>query len=241
MTLLERLQERQAQKDTTESPFFGMREKIFNVVRQEVNRMKTEIMQELRAILEEKIGEDGIATLQGERGFTPQKGVDYLDPVEMVQIKKELKGIPGKRGRDGRNGIDGTTRIITKDGSPDTAEQIADKINTLEERVEQKSIKGLLSQLKTLRRNIMEKSGLGGGGGDSVRYYDLTSLTDGSTKTFTVPRHITGKTLVFSTQFPVIFRPIVDYTETDTTITLTSAVGAPQAGQSLVIYYVRAG
>ena len=237
MALTERLQAIQSQSNFANSNLFGIREKIFNVVREEVNKMKTEIMQEMRAILEEKIGEDGVTTLEGRPGFSPIKGVDYLDPQEMAQLKKELKGMPGRKGRDGRTGVDGITRIITKDGSPDTPEQIVDKINTLEERIEQKTIKGLLSQLKTLRRNMAEKAG--GGGGDSIRFEDLTSSTNGSLKVFTVPAHITGKTAVFSTQSPHVFRPTIDFTETRTTITLTDAVGAPQTGQSLIVFYVR--
>jgi len=56
---------------------------------------------------------------KGEDGYTPIKGVDYFD------------GIDGKDGKDGV-GIDGKDGKDGKDGSPDTGEQIVEKINDLE-------------------------------------------------------------------------------------------------------------
>lgn len=240
MALTDRLRERQAQKNATETPLFGMREKILGVVRQEIEKMKIEIQQEMRAILEEKIGQDGVTTLQGERGFAPIAGVDFLTPPEMAEIKEQLRGRPGMPGKDGKS-IVGSPGPKGKDGHEITQQELLEKINQLEERVEQKTIKGLIAQLHNLQRAIKDKTGGARGGGDSVRFHDLSGSTDGSTKTFTIPRHLTNKTMVFGTQFPHIYRPTVDFTETETSITLTSAVGAPQTGQSLVVFYVRHG
>lgn len=239
--LADLLQERSTQDTMVSSNLFGMKKRILDTVREEVGKLKNEITQELRRILEEKIGEEGLMTLQGERGHTPIRGVDYLTPKEMRLLKKELQGRSGKHGAPGLPGKDGITEVIYRDGSPDTPEQIAEKINSLQEKIDVKSIKGLVQLIQNLKRAIQEKKHGGdiGGGGDSVRYYDLSSLLDGSTKTFTVPVHLTGKSLLFGTQFPIIYRPTVDFTETRTTITLTDAVGAPQANQSLILYYVR--
>jgi len=70
-------------------------------------------------------------------------------------------------------------------------------------------------------------------------YYDLTDQCDGVTKSFTVPANnrIVG---VFGTQFPIIYRPLVDWTGSGTTtLTLTDEVGAPETGQTLYILYVQ--
>lgn len=50
-----------------------------------------------------------IVTIKGDKGDTPQRGVDYLTKVEFDQIKKELTPVKGK---DYRDGIDGNTPII---------------------------------------------------------------------------------------------------------------------------------
>ena len=70
-------------------------------------------------------------------------------------------------------------------------------------------------------------------------YYDLTDQCNGILKEFTVPsnKQILG---VFGTQFPVNYRPVVDWTGSGTsTLTLTAEVGAPQTGQTLYIIYVQ--
>lgn len=131
-------------------------------------------------------------------------------------------------------------------GSPDQPLEIAAKLNTTEESVDQKVIKDLprwMRGIETAIRSLgkREKKGGGGkvgGGGSIVEYYDLTALCDGSTKTFAIPsnRRILS---VHSTQFPVTYRPGVDWTGSGTrTLTLTSEVGAPQAGQTLYMIYI---
>lgn len=72
-----------------------------------------------------------------------QKGEDGKDGLNG---KDGINGKDGKDGKDGRDGIDGLDGINGKDGengSPDTAEDIVNKINTLESVIERKTIKGL--------------------------------------------------------------------------------------------------
>src|SRR3990167_9438774 len=58
---------------------------------------------------------------------------------------------------------------------------------------------------------------------------DLSSQCDGSQKTFTLTKSsLTFTVQLFSTQFPIIYRPITDFTENaNGTLTLTAEVGAP--------------
>lgn len=92
---------------------------------------------------------------------------DIKDIAKGEQGLKGDKGEKGEKGQDGKNGKDGYTPIKNidyfdgkdgrdgEDGSPDTPQQIADKLNTLNEKVEIKVIKGLE---KKLEKRIVEKS-----------------------------------------------------------------------------------
>jgi hypothetical protein len=70
------------------------------------------------------------------------------------------------------------------------------------------------------------------GGGTTI---DLSSQCNGVTKIFTVPA-FTSVLKLSGTQFPGIYEPIVDFTViSNTQIQLTDEVGAPEAGQTLII------
>ena len=93
------------------------------------------------------------------------------------------------------------------------------------------------SHIKNLRTPILYSSGKRIKG-RQVRD-DLSSQCDGIIKTFTLTKNfISGTVQLFSTQFPIIYRPVIDFTEDSAgTLTLTSEVGAPASGQTLVALY----
>lgn len=68
---------------------------------------------------------------------------------------------------------------------------------------------------------------------------DISDQCDGVTKVFTVSNNYqSGKIYIVGTQFPRVYRPIIDFTESGSNeITLTSAVSAPATGQSLIAIY----
>lgn len=68
---------------------------------------------------------------------------------------------------------------------------------------------------------------------------DATAQCNGVTKTFTVGGSHFGIIGVYGTQFPLIYRPVIDYTETRTGILMTSEVSAPETSQTLVILYLK--
>jgi hypothetical protein len=191
-----------------------------------------------------------------KKDIKPIKGIDYFDglpgkdgkdaePVRVDEIVNEvLAQIPKPetiKGDKGDKPIAGIDFELPKDGSPDTPNDIADKLNTLEEKVDIKVIKGLKNILDKIRSAVRESKGERriGGGGDIINYYDLSSQCNGVLKTFTVPtnRKIVG---VFSTQFPISYRPLIDWTGSGTTsLALTSEVGVPETGQTLWILYVK--
>jgi hypothetical protein len=107
-------------------------------------------LQELKKQFESAI--KGIELLKGDKGEdgkTPTKNelVDLIyplipDPVSGKKGDKGDKGIDGHDGEDGES-IIGPAGKDGKDGSPDSGEQIAEKLNSTEESVDIKVIKGL--------------------------------------------------------------------------------------------------
>lgn len=111
--------------------------------------------------------------VRGKDGYSPVAGKDYYTAEEAASIKREIlsaatpddgrllgliaplipEPIPGEPGLPGKDADEGkiARRILDsipipadgKDGSPDSPQQIADKLNTLEAAIEAKAIKDL--------------------------------------------------------------------------------------------------
>ena len=117
----------------------------------------------------------------------------------------------------------------------ESPQQIADKLNTLTEAVDRSVIKGLDVFLKNLQRSIKEsKKERGGGvGGDSILTQDLSTATNGITKTFTVPVHRKAL-MVMCSDFPTLLLNGNGFTvnAARTQITLTTD-NAPSSGSQL--------
>lgn len=132
------------------------------------------------------------------------------------------------------------TEIVKEVAVADTPDQIAEKINTLREKVEMTAIKGLNQTLKNIKKSG-SKLFVRGGGGASVKVYDISSLLDGVTKTFTIPSNSRVLVVHFSS-FPFSSSRLnTDYTSTTTSITFTSEIDATTtlaAGQSCLVEYV---
>lgn len=111
-----------------------------------------------------KDGKDG-KTIIGPRGLSGKDGKDGKDSKvpglrgETGASGKDGVGIAGPKGTDGTNG---------KDGSPDKPEEIAAKLNTLEESVDMSVIKGMGSFIRNVQNAVREGTGktkkIGGGG-----------------------------------------------------------------------------
>jgi len=102
-----------------------------------------------------------VITIKGEKGDVGDKG----DQGEMGLNGKDGKngkdGIDGRNGLDGLNGIDGKNGENGKDGSPDTAEQVKEKL--LEVGLNIEDITDLKDTLEEIK-NIKEKKVMFGGG-----------------------------------------------------------------------------
>ena len=122
---------------------------------------------------------------------------------------------------------------------PKLGEPIRDALELLDgdNRLMMSAVKGLEEKLKELEE---AKSGGNSVGGliNTVRYHDLSDQLDGAEKTFKVPAFRVAVQLS-GTQFPIVYRPGIDFTTGNKTITLTDEVSAPEAGQSLLFLYVK--
>lgn len=118
---------------------------------------------------------------KAEPGAPGIRGKD-ADPLEVAQILlnnryflESVKGIPGKQGDD---------------GSPDKPKEIAKKLNTLEESVDKKVIKGLIEELKNIKQAIRDKRGGGksGGGMGSPQHelFNVSSVTTNVSTTYKI-------------------------------------------------------
>lgn len=129
---------------------------------------------------------------------------------------------------------------------PKLGERIRDGLEILkdEDRLDKSAIKGLDELIEDLKKKIEEvrgstsRGGGWGGGARTVQVADLSAQCDGITKTFEVPRHTYAISLQ-STQFPGIYRPVVDFTTANKVLQLTSEVSAPETGQTLIFLYIK--
>lgn len=181
-------------------------------------------------------GEQGIQGLQGDKGKQGEKGNKGDNGKNGTDGKNGKDGAKGKDGTNGKDGLKGKDGNKGNDGSQDTGLDIVNKINDLpispSSMIDASHIKNLPTVMTGggggVRRNVSAKN---------IRE-DLSSQCDGATKTFTIAGNYKEDTLqLFSTQFPIVYRPVVDFTETGGGTTLTSEVGAPQTGQTLVALY----
>lgn len=183
----------------------------------------------------------------------PKKGEDYFTKDDVTNfIKQVIPMIPrAKDGRTPKAGRDFPSlkqfiKMIRSEVAAipqpepielDGGEEIVIKINELEI-TPAKQIDA--SHIKNLGKYMKEKSPRRmGGGGDIINMYDLSSLADGSTKTFSVPFHRKALAIIGS-DFPTILIEnngfIVSSGKTQITTTYQNAASQ---GSQLAFLYVR--
>ena len=160
-------------------------------------------------------------------------------------IDRKIRAIDDRMGkvRDGSKGDKGDQGRPGRDGSPDSPAKIKEKLESLEgdNRLDASAIKGLDDMIKKGRpMGVAYAAGTRG----TVKIYDLSSLLDGTTKTFSLPAFVRVLTVDVSS-FPNAMRPTVDFTTDGAamTITFTSQIDAPTtlaAGQTCIVTYAEA-
>lgn len=191
-----------------------------------------------------KDGKDGRDGKDGKHGETPIAGVHYPTKAEIeTMIKQEVYKLFSLKPKN--------KKTISRDEIMKLAGSFQKEIDFMEHADE--LIKAIESRRNTdlaldyyalKNRPVKEDQETGGkkiyarGGGSDVMYYDLSSFADGATKTFTIPanQRVVG---VFGADVPGgNYRPVVDWTVSGVTLTLTDEVAAPLSGSTLWIIYV---
>lgn len=98
------------------------------------------------------------------------------------------------------------------------------------------AIKGLRKELDELKR-VASAKGTAGRSNNSMKFYDLSSQTNGTLKIFSVPKGLAG--VVIGSDFPTVLMEGNGFTlnATRTQLTLTT-VNAPSSGSQLLYQYV---
>jgi hypothetical protein len=141
---------------------------------------------------------DFIAATKGENG----KAISVQDVVNSLKKNRSfLRSVKGEPGHSPKKGIDYSDGKPGKDGSPDTATQIATKLNTLKQVIEPEVIIGLLDKLSRIeteiaavRRNKKKggKETMDHGGGDTVRAGTNITITRNADGTTTISSTASG-------------------------------------------------
>lgn len=138
-------------------------------IEEDVEEMEVEIEQ-IREIAETTKKEKGEKGDKGERGDKGDKGDSGKDGKNGLNGTNGKDGLNGRNGIDGLNGVDGLNGKNGKDGSPDTGEQIVDKINSQSKKIESSKLD--LSKVEKDIKELKEKPAIinnimGGQGGAS--------------------------------------------------------------------------
>lgn len=150
----------------------GQTKQEIKVDLKDTNKLLYDLIEEAKRKEEIEISEEDFVRLKGEPGspgepgLTPIKGKDYFTDKEVLDFLKKSTPVKGIHYKDG------------EDGSPDTPEEIAKKLNTLESAVDAKVIRGLpkteiirgggSSGVKRFINLLDTPSTLAGSGGKSV-------------------------------------------------------------------------
>ena len=177
---------------------------------------------------------------KGDEGYPGEDGIDGKDGLNGADGVNGRDGLDGLPGSDGNDGVNGENGIDGKNGSPDTSEQIRNKLEELknEDRLDKSAIKGL-EELEKKIDDIKIKSNarvIAGPSANAIQVADLTSQCNGTLKTFTIPT-ISTPLLLVGMQSPFIYIPTTHYIIGNKNITLTGTVEAPQTGQGLFLLY----
>lgn len=182
-------------------------EKIVEIEKDVSQNLKHDLVSELTAKVKDNLVNDAkgnlMNELRGAQGDTPKVGVDFFLPDDGKPGKDGEDGKPGKDGLHGKPGVTPDPVLIAKmasefvkqgeDGSPDTPDEIATKLNSLEGVLKLSLFAGLEDKLKDLKRALLvskkdKKLGGGGGGMGDTQHEtkDITSATTTITTDFPI-------------------------------------------------------
>lgn len=223
--------------DALEDKFDETTAEIKTSFKETVKEIKDSIP-DLNKVLESVRGKDGKdSTIPGPKGDKGERGEIGFQGKQGIQ---GLKGEKGDRGESGIDGLKGEQGEKGKDGSPDTSEQVRDKLESLKgkERLDISAIEGLEERIKAIPER--PTTTFFGPGKTKIYIKDLSALLDGATKTFYIGTHF-GISGVWGSSSPFAFRPVIDYNESGKNIVFAADIDASVAlatGQTLIVQYL---
>ena len=123
-------------------------------------------------------------TRKGDKGDT----VSLMGP-QGLRGEQGLQGVQGPSGKAGKDSIalgpPGLQGDPGRDGSPDNPQEIVKKLNTTENLVEMKVIRGLQGVLERFQRGLKEKGGGKAGGGMGNIQHEQTAISSATTTVIT--------------------------------------------------------
>lgn len=207
---------------TTELDIRKLRSTLFEFV-EKIGAANTQRV--LKAIEKNRIDSEKMTSQAIER---IEKGALKMLERAGLEAKKIINevsdGEAGPQGKPGKPGKDANERRIGKV----VLEQVFKKLSNKKELTAQEVSRMVRSAIPRV-----------GGGGDVIHYEDLSDLCDGSKKIFTLPPNRRVIKVECTDAPGGIYRPLVDFVVSGRTLTLDSAVIAPQLGATLLVYYVR--
>jgi len=216
--------------------------KVQEMTTQAIEQIVPKLFKDITEEIENEIERLTKDVKKGDKGDTPKVGIDFRQPKDgkpgkdYILTNKDKKDISSMIEVPIVEKIVEKTEVIKPEikevAKYETAEQIAEKLNTLEEKVDIKVIKGLATWLKGIKENIREKKG----GGMGTPVHESLPLTSATTTVSTSTRiAANGFALWVFYQGQMVARG-VGYTVSGQTITL---LFTPVDGTYLDIMYIR--
>lgn len=211
--------------------------KIQELVSKVITDITPEIVREAKKVLNQELtelrgkvfkGEEGKQGKQGKKGdsyiLTNRDKDEIASKIDVPIVEKITEKIEVLK------------PVVTEKAIYEPAKKIAEKLNTLEEEVEIKVIKGLETRLRGLKESIRENSSRGGGMGNVV-HEQFTG--DNSTTQFTLLSEVAGNgNAVIGCRYEGQMQYLGDqFTISGRTLTMTFT---PVLGTKIEITYIRA-
>ncbi len=180
-----------------------------------------------------------------------KENVNELTSTVTKKLSEVKNGVDGKEGPKGSmgedgpigpvgiNGTDGAKGIDGKNGSPDTREEVRNKLESIkdeDEKLTLNAIKGLKEEIESLKKQIKTTGRGRAMGRAKVQYTKRVRLTDqinGETKTFSLPKDTVQILGIESSQFPFTSDD-VDFNLIGNNLVFTDQMPVLKKGQTLI-------
>lgn len=212
--------------------------KVQEMTQQVIEEITPEIVREAKKVLNNELTELRGKVFKGEPGEPGRKG-DKGDAYRLTENDKDeiASKIDVPIVEKITERVEVMKPVVTEVAKYETADEIVKKINSKEESIEIKTVKGLTNWINNFKKALKEKGGGGGGMGNWVNE-QVSGAIDDSNTSFSISYNVAsnGQAIILTYQG----QPLEignHYTLSGRTITTTFV---PTAGTTLYAMYIRA-